>query len=146
MRRTVLLLAGVLLSAVALGSDSPKEYDDSMKVDLLEGEWRMVEVEVDGVKPPFVGFVETYRDASWGAKSEGNETHQGRYKINTSQRPARLDLIPADGPFAGVTRRYIYQVSGDVLKTAEAMGSDERPKRFDEKRGVVICTYKRVKK
>jgi hypothetical protein len=29
MRRTILLLAGVLLSVVALGSDSPKEYDDA---------------------------------------------------------------------------------------------------------------------
>ncbi len=28
MRRTILLLAGVLLCVVALGSDSPKEYDD----------------------------------------------------------------------------------------------------------------------
>jgi hypothetical protein len=28
MRRTILLLVGVLLSVVTLGSDSPKEYDD----------------------------------------------------------------------------------------------------------------------
>ncbi len=37
MRRTILLLAGVLLSAVALGSDSPKEYDDRTEVAGIEG-------------------------------------------------------------------------------------------------------------
>ena len=37
MRRTILLLAGVLLSVVALGSDSPKEYDDKKEVLALKG-------------------------------------------------------------------------------------------------------------
>jgi hypothetical protein len=29
MRRAIMLLAGVLLSVVVLGSESPKEYDDA---------------------------------------------------------------------------------------------------------------------
>jgi hypothetical protein len=39
MRRTIVLLAGVLLSVVALGSDSPKEYDDRTEVVDIEGTW-----------------------------------------------------------------------------------------------------------
>src|SRR5260370_29506858 len=40
MRRTVLLLAGVLLSVSASGSDSPREYDDTRSVvDPLVGKW-----------------------------------------------------------------------------------------------------------
>ena len=41
MRRTILLLAGVLLSPVALGSDSPKEYDDKMVTVGTERAWRL---------------------------------------------------------------------------------------------------------
>ena len=45
MRRTLLLLVGVLLSGMALGSDSPKEYDDATQIDGLEGTWQAVSVE-----------------------------------------------------------------------------------------------------
>jgi hypothetical protein len=48
MRRTVILLMGVLLSVMALGSDSPKEYDDKTEVKTLEGSWQQVAVEMDG--------------------------------------------------------------------------------------------------
>ena len=39
MRRTILLLAGVLLSVAALGSDSPKEYGSDIEMEGVEGTW-----------------------------------------------------------------------------------------------------------
>ncbi len=48
MCRTILLLVGMLLSAGALASDSPKEYDDRTEKGGLEGTWRRIAVQVEG--------------------------------------------------------------------------------------------------
>jgi hypothetical protein len=49
MRRLVSLFAALLVFP-PLGSDSPKESDDTVKVDGLEGTWRLTEYELDGAK------------------------------------------------------------------------------------------------
>ena len=50
MRRFACLLAGVLLSVVALASDSPKSYDGETEAIGLVGKWQLTEREVRGVK------------------------------------------------------------------------------------------------
>jgi uncharacterized protein (TIGR03067 family) len=147
MRRAVLVLTGALLRLAALASDSPKEYDDAtVQADEIRGEWRLVAVEFCGQKSDFVGVVESYRGGRWTAKSEDNETYQGNYRVNAGRRPAHLDLVQTKGPLAGKTRRFIYQVNGDTLKTSEMMNGNERPKEFDDKLDAIVCTYQRVKK
>jgi hypothetical protein len=70
MRRTILLLAGVLLSAVALGSDSPKEYDDKTEVAGIEGTWQLTEDEFNGVKmKPCTQLVTSYRSGTYTCQS-----------------------------------------------------------------------------
>ena len=143
MRRMVLLLAGVLLSTVAMGSDSPKEYDDKTTLNPLEGSWRLTEYSFrgqTGIHPD--ELVLTYR----GGFCTNKDSEPRRYCIAPSQTPAHLDWIELSGPSKGETSKFIFQIKGDTLKMACFSGSSKtRPQVFNDDE-VVIYTFKRVKK
>jgi uncharacterized protein (TIGR03067 family) len=143
MRRTILLLAGVLLSAVALGSDSPKEYDDAMQVDKLEGTWEPVSAANFQVVFTYWNSVTTFGAWRWNYQC-GRESYSGTYKIDASHKPAFLDETSLDGSAKGATRLYIYERNGDTLRLGWSPNGD-RPKNFDNV-DLPVITYKRVKK
>ncbi len=68
------------------------------------------------------------------------------YKLDASQKPAHLDLMPSDGPEKDMVMKMIYQIDGDTLKLAGPAKPDgDRPKGFDDK-GIMLMTLKREKK
>ena len=143
MRRTMLLLAGVLLSVVALGSDSPKEYDDKVNADEIEGTWQWTEFEGElfGMKYHPTHYSEmTLRNGIF--KLTVPEWH-GRYRLDPTHKPAHLDWMPANRQ----TLKFIYQIDGDTLKIAgfPHEPTKPRPQAVNDK-GVTVWTYKRVKK
>jgi uncharacterized protein (TIGR03067 family) len=139
MLRTVLLLAGVLVCVVALGSDSPKEYDDAtMQVDELQGTWQGVAVEIDGSRaraPKELAF----RSGAWQI-SEAGPLPLGRYMTEAGRKPAHLDMRGANE-----TVEYIYRIDGETLRMARTKNGTPRPKSFDDK-DLVTFTFKRVRK
>jgi uncharacterized protein (TIGR03067 family) len=144
MRRTILLLAGVLLSVVALGSDSPKEYDDKTDVVGIEGTWRLIDGEFNGEKiKPSTQLLMTICKGNYTIAELGGSTERGNYRIDTTRKPPHLDRSPSINSGA---EKFIYQIDGSTLKTAGIATADEvrRPQGFNDK-GVVVLIYKRVK-
>lgn len=140
MRRTILLV-GVLLSAVALGSDSPKEYSDAVKQE-LEGQWRLVSFEEAGQWRPGRSGQRTFRGGHWVYDDCWGNTFSGLYTTDTSRTPAYFNQ---GAPRAAQDIKCIYQVDGDTLRLAYAQNGNERPKGFQEK-GVVVTTWEHLKK
>jgi uncharacterized protein (TIGR03067 family) len=135
MRRTVLLLAGVLLSAVALGSDSPKEYDDRVKADELEGTWRLTDIERNGEKRPTGRpCVKTFQSGICTFQWDDGDPKRVRYYIDTTRTPSHLDVD---------TDRGIYRIDGNMLRIAWRK-DQQRPQGFKDN-GVDAYIYKRVK-
>jgi uncharacterized protein (TIGR03067 family) len=146
MRRTSLLLAGVLLGVVALGSDSPKEYNDATgQGSDLEDSWLIISNKFNGVEDlPFATSVTTYRGGYFSTRYRPGTETGGTYVVDTGPHPAHLDLVKKfdDG---GRISQCIYRIEGDKLWIGFPQKGDDRPKNFDQK-GIDICFYKRAKK
>jgi len=94
MRRTILLLAGVLLCVVALGSDSPKEYDDRTVYCGIEGTWQLAKVELGGRnEEPACQSVMSFHAGTWELKESDGGWYKGTYCTDSTQKPPHLDLI-----------------------------------------------------
>jgi uncharacterized protein (TIGR03067 family) len=145
MRRLSLLLA-VLFVLPLLGSDSPKEYDDSVRFDGgLEGEWKKVEVFYQGQnlgasgQPSLVIHKQRF---TWSGSTPATT---GTFTVDPGKRPARTDQTPLNGPGTGSTWKMIYQVEGDKLLIAYTFTMTEYPKGFDD-RDSFVTVMKRVRK
>jgi uncharacterized protein (TIGR03067 family) len=145
MHRAVLLLAGVL-SVVALGSDSPKDYDDKTETTGIEGTWRLTGVEIYGKKKELAfQVVITLR----GGTLTYDYTHgivRGSYHVDRAGKPLHLDWMPSNGSYKGETLEFIYQIDGDILRIAFLLnGNDvQRPLRFSDD-DVIIGIFNRAK-
>jgi uncharacterized protein (TIGR03067 family) len=146
MRRTVLVLAGVLLATVALGSDLPKEYDGSTETDGIGRTLRLTDAECNGQKMDFFECVLTCRVGTYTANHKDGDTLRGSYRIDTTRKPPHLDWMPSNGVYVGQTRKFICQIDGNTLRIASmaSLGDLRRPQGFND-RDVLVETYKRVK-
>jgi uncharacterized protein (TIGR03067 family) len=143
MRRTVCLLAALLVLP-SLGSDAPKEYDGATaKADDLDGEWQLTAVTFDGIQVTFHKTVVAFHGGRY-TETGGKRQEIGTYKVAAVRSPAELDMTPSNGQDQGRTFRHIYRIDGDVLKLARTMNGGARPENFQEE-AVLLVTYKRVK-
>jgi uncharacterized protein (TIGR03067 family) len=144
MRRTVCLLAALLVLS-SLGSDAPKEYEGATEIDGIEGVWRLIASESNGLTLCLKdSAVETYLNGKW-EYSSGDGSASGIYKADGRFSPAHLDrthIIGENRP--EITRTDIYRVDGDTLRVGRRKGGDGRPSSFGEK-DVTILIYERIK-
>jgi|SRR5262249_23888717 uncharacterized protein (TIGR03067 family) len=150
MCRTVCLLVGVLLVVPLLGSDAPKGYDGEAVWDGgLQGTWKFVMGGTAGdatVNVPAIPIVQAFRRGRWECRHNGRIVDEGVYATDTSRNPTCLDeTSTVEGQATGKTRKLIYRIDGETLRTAVRLGEDGRPESFDEG-GIYIITWKRVKK
>ncbi len=139
----------VLLVTPLLGSDSPRGYDGATVVadEELQGTWVRVKVERNGHLMMAPRGDQTFRGRVWEEKL-GSHRRVGTYTVDPSRNPRFLDIVHPDDP-PGTTRKYIYQVNGDILQMAFIWEPGERPasfRDFDDTAGLTVATYKRVKK
>jgi uncharacterized protein (TIGR03067 family) len=139
MRLTIGLAACVLFLA-AEGKD--KKTDDP-----LTGTWKVTSLvfggqEVEQAK----GTVQTFKDGKLIRKTQMGE-QTSKYKIDTSKKPATIDLTAMGGRQDGMTRKGIFEVKGDELKICLAFMPDgDRPTKFDgSAEGYALLTLKRDK-
>ncbi len=146
MRRTVCLLAALLVLP-SLGSDSPKDYDDAIQFDIIEGTWMSVGATVDGAEVIIQKSVTTFRRGFMKADYGDGDPIHGRYRVDATLTPWRLGVTPASGPLRGQTVQGIFRVEGDTLKIAidPQKENRRRPNGFDNK-GLLVVTYQRVRK
>ena len=111
MRRTVCLLAAMLILP-AVGSDSPKDYNDRMEEVSIEGTWLMVRLEANGSTIPIrPNEIYTYQGSNFHC-ADGEL--DGTYSVDGSVRPARL----VEHVMKGIeTCENIFQVEGDTLRS-----------------------------
>jgi uncharacterized protein (TIGR03067 family) len=141
----VVVAAGLLVAADA--------KDDAVKAAKakLKGAWKVVTLEEQGEKAPedVVNKMRlVFQDDKLVIKGTDDGDHEAKYSIDPSQKPASLDLVPADGQEKGKTLRCIYSLEGDDLKICSATkADDDRPKEFAAKKGdkAVLLVFKREK-
>ena len=108
-------------------------------IELLQGTWKQIEYERDGIKDPpdeqgwqpcatFSGhsFVVTLAD--------GNIYIKGNFTLDPSRNPKAMDVTDTFGPEAGQTLLAIYQVDGDRFVFCAAYPGKERPRNFGLRR------------
>jgi uncharacterized protein (TIGR03067 family) len=134
------LVIGLLIAA----DEKPKADDAKEK---LKGTWTVVSMERDGQKAPddqIKGQSLTLEGEKLTFK-RGEESQNGTYKIDASQKPAHFDITPSDGPDKDKTIKMIYQLDGDILKFGGVKNeTGDRPKSFDT--AGIIITLKRENK
>jgi uncharacterized protein (TIGR03067 family) len=140
-----------LLVAVSVGLlVAADAKDDAVKAAKakLKGTWAVVSLEEKGEKAPEDVVKKmrlVFQDSKVIIKGTEDGDHEATYTIDPSQKPATLDLVPADGPDKGKTLRCIYSLEGDDLKICSASKSDdERPTEFAAKKAVLLV-FKRGK-
>jgi uncharacterized protein (TIGR03067 family) len=156
MRRFACVPAGVLLCVLALGSDTPTEYDGRTKMsNPLQGRWRHVQLVVAGeaggkiicTAPEWADleFQDEKYAWNWGDGYSRLTSSMGICTLDPSVSPRRLDLTDLTGQAAGETRRCIYRIDGDTLEIASTTGHPaDRPGKFEG--GLTTYTLKRIKK
>lgn len=111
-------------------------------VDLLQGEWRPVEIVANGEKVPEDGL-QNIKVIIKGNRYtvESNEGDSGSFKIVESGLPKRMD-VTSDG---GAELQAIYEIAGDTFKACYGINGASRPTEFSSEAGSdrVFAVYKR---
>ena len=148
MRRTICLLAVVLLVVPSLGLDAPREYDGAAEpIDDIRGAWELTAQEIGGEMAVPVGrYVVTYRAGAFFKNYANHATSQGSYRLDRAGKPARLDWCLSDEESRGLIVKFIYEVKEDTLRVAYLARKSRyrHPEGFNEE-GVIVEHYKRVK-
>ena len=120
-------------------------------VRLLQGVWKQIAYERDGVTEPpdeqgwepmttFLGdtFVVTLAD--------GSIPIQGTYKLDPTREPKTVDWTDTIGEDAGKTLLAIYSLEGDRLVFCAAYPGQERPTEFRTRLGQVLRVSQRERR
>ena len=136
-----------LLLAVGLFPGQEPTKDELAKKDMekLQGEWRLVAIEQNGVREDAASSDILFRvkDAKYSSRTKDQDWQPlGELKLDPTQKPKAMDASWAEGENKELAKA-IYEIDGDKLRIAylreERMGgaqavfSDERPKDFKMK-------------
>jgi uncharacterized protein (TIGR03067 family) len=128
------VLALVVLNACDLGplagADAPKRSDP------LAGTWVVVSTTNGGKDDSQLkGYTATFAGGKLLFKSADGKEHAAMYTLDASNKPATIDLVPADGPHQGKTLKGIYVVEQGELKLCLGKEGQDRPTAFSSKAG-----------
>jgi uncharacterized protein (TIGR03067 family) len=85
-------------------------------------------------------------DGKYSVTVMGKEVEAGTYKVDTTKKPAHLDLTVTEGKDKGQTQLGLLKLEGETMTVAFTKGgSKERPKSFESTEGVEVTILKRGK-
>lgn len=142
-RGTVALTAlfGLVLSSLAADEDDKKK---------LQGTWKLTEAKVDGKKkdlPSGATASMIFAGDKVTEKMTGQDDEVSTCKIDSSKKPAQIDLTSSKGmDKKSTTNQGIYKLEGDTLTVAySTLGAfGKRPASFEGKE-VMVLTFAREK-
>jgi hypothetical protein len=136
MHRSACLLAALLVLPL-LGSDSPKDYNDSTVLeDAFLGVWTRATLRIDGNERALPdGWTITIRTGSF---SESVGANSGLCRIEHGS-PNRLTVTSPK------EYQFLFRVEGETLILGYYNGGVGRPKGWDDP-AIHVSTFKRVKK
>jgi uncharacterized protein (TIGR03067 family) len=138
----VIVGVGLFLGASAAPQDAAKKDQER-----LQGVWQVVSLERDRMPAP-QEEIKALKLMVKGDKishpGPGGKTEEGNFKLDPSQKPTAIDIMPLTGKNSGKTLPGIYSIEGDMLKICVAKGHHvARPTGFKGGDGVVFLVLKR---
>ncbi len=133
--------------ALTLAAPAPKKADEPAPAK-LEGEW-VVESFDAGPKdaPPPGSFRMTFADGKISITDTSGKGHaeEAGYTVDTTQKPAHIDIKPGNGPDKLV--QGIFEIKGDTMKICFGKGSGTRPTAFqsEPEKGIIVINLRRAK-
>ncbi len=131
-------------------SDTPKKDIANRDMKIIQGRWRLMKLEVNGVGT-LLGFIQKSKDESYGAVFAGdkltmNFITEGKglkgftVRLDAEQKPKAIDLQPLED--AKETLLGIYRLEGDDLTICyNKTGKQERPTAFENYWGARTYTF-----
>jgi uncharacterized protein (TIGR03067 family) len=147
MKRHCFLLLGV---ALLVGTAHADDKDKKSDLDKLKGAWKATSGETGGQPLPndFLDSVTfTIKGDKYTFKVADMEDEEGTLKLDSTKKPAQMDVSITKGNDKGKKQFAIYQIEGDTLKLCFSAPEQERPKDFTTKEGTmsVLMVFKRQK-
>jgi uncharacterized protein (TIGR03067 family) len=134
-----------ILLAGALAADAPKTNG---KTDQLEGTWVATSYVDQGKKLDDVAELKMtliLKGGKYSLKIKGDVVDQGTYSSDASKTPKHLNTTASEGPMKGKVDPGIYELKGEVLKTAfNEVDKQSRPTGFDGEKYQVV-DFRRAK-
>ena len=96
----------------------------------LEGVWRFVLVEVEGVKQPELPFETNKLIIAKDGRftiAQGRKISRGILKLDPTKTPGNYDFTVTNGPDRNLTTLGVYEVDGDTFRICLPLRSKERP-------------------
>jgi uncharacterized protein (TIGR03067 family) len=144
-RAMILLFAlGFLTASVESNADADKK-----DLDLMQGDWAVVEYVTDGVKAEddnAQALFRTVKGSQYTVFLYDKPLASGSIKLDASQKPKHIDSTPEKMP--GKPLLGIYEIEGDRIKVCNAAPGKDRPMEFESKKGSghTLVIWEREKK
>jgi uncharacterized protein (TIGR03067 family) len=125
----------VLAAGLSLAADDNKKGPMDRDYGKLEGTWKVVSLEVGGMKIP-PEAIKNSRLIIKGKEFTMKEmiaTYRGNFVIDSSKKPKTIDIKFTGGPEKGNTSLGIYELNGDELKLCLTITGKKRPTEFAAK-------------
>jgi uncharacterized protein (TIGR03067 family) len=146
-----------LVTAVCLGllwtAAAQEEKGKPKDLDQLKGTWTAVSLERGGMKLPEDMLKElnmqlVFNGDKYMERIQGKVNEEGKIKIDTSKKPAMIDLNIQTGDDKGKLQLGIFEVKGETLRLCLAVpGDKDRPTTFASPEGKTDANvvFKRAK-
>jgi len=129
----------------ALAQDDAQKKD----MDMLQGTWRLVAVEVDGKQATRAGQkqepIMKVEANKFTSTLDDKHEFKGTFTVDPSKKPKQVDFKVLEGEHEGKTLLGIYEVTGDKLRAAYGDPGQPRPTEFTSKAGASLYLYERAK-
>jgi len=150
----LVLVANCAFSLPALlADDSKSQKNDQYYLKLLQGDWKVVALEDDGMKAPssmLKGMHWEFKGSEVQGADPGEELHdKSLVKLDSSKTPTYINLVGVEGPTKGQTWKGIFKFENErlVICMGETLTS-ERPTDFSTGPDSHRCmiAFERIKK
>jgi uncharacterized protein (TIGR03067 family) len=127
----------IVFAAVILGAGAG---DDPVQKELkkFQGTWKVVRMQVDGVKIPPEAFDKTtvvVEGDKFSFRDKGKVYEEIEVVLDLAKKPREIDMHFVTGLKKGVTEKGIYELDGDTLKICQSLNLKKRPTDLESGKG-----------
>lgn len=146
MTRAIILFLVLGLSTAGADSD---EKSSSKDLDLMQGDWAVLEYIADGVKAEDDNaqcLFRTVKGNHFTVFLYDKPLSSGTFKLDATRKPKTIDSIPEKMPDKTILG--IYEIDGNRIKVCNALPGKDRPTELESKKGSqhTLVIWEREKK